>query len=51
MNRGTHEVLKQAEEILKRIKGKQQPKIKFKELIFSELNKQKEVKNGTGTKI
>jgi hypothetical protein len=38
MNKETREVLKQAEEILKRIKGKQQPKIKFKELIFSKRN-------------
>jgi hypothetical protein len=41
----TREVLQQAEEILNKIKGKKEPKFKFKELIFFELNKKIETNN------
>lgn len=43
MRHETNKALKEAEEILKKIKGKPEPKFKFKEIIFSELNKPKGV--------
>jgi len=52
MTTQTKQVLKEAIEILNRIQGKEQTHKWFKEMTFKGINKEnKEVKNGTGTKV